>query len=570
MVKAPPIPPREELPNDTPISVVEFVLLTTRVTEHIRAFLNQAEQQSFNEMAAELYRLLQLAHTKVRSLKAFSDKLRLDKTTLEARTASFDARFNAFQTSHDKILQELKQFQETLIAASNEKVESAQNSFATAKTALTESTKGITSKLISIAEFMSKASEKQKLAESSCNQLVEYVNALEQNKILLENQSALERCISNLKISHVDEIAAYSTEGNILDSENQRLREQCFRYTAEIETLQSKSAGDDEELRNLREEALAYRRLQEEFFKFKEESSKKDATMNSLKASVDNYDAEVPELKRTLQTNVETIDRLKQDLGNTKSELKSSTEKVGMLEAEISTANIELKKLRPVNMDLSALRTSHAELQKTRGRELEECTEHTSEIASLTEINSALKTELFEVNSKLQQALRVDPFNSKKRKMSEANESQIVDDSLTVYSKSTSHHPNPSRSSNSKPEDPWKTLLTSQLVAMRNLQPLPHTSDHDMNFVRGLISRCLVHPKSLENHDLWKKVANEKKDLSWKCLFEICNSNQFDYEKLSILNDESTKCTTCKNQSLDYCVQVVQNKGRFVRLLKQH
>ncbi|KAF7900396.1 uncharacterized protein EAF01_007698 [Botrytis porri] len=204
MVKAPPIPPREELPQEIPISNIEFVDLITTVNEHVRQFLNQAEQQSFNEMAPELYRLLLLAHTKVRSLKAFSDKLRLEKSTPEAKTASFDARFNAFQTSHDKMF------------------------FATAKTALTESTEGITSKLISIAKFMSKASEDQKKAEKSCNQLVEYANALEQNRILLENQSALERCISGLKISHDDEMAAYSTEGNILDSENQRLREQFF------------------------------------------------------------------------------------------------------------------------------------------------------------------------------------------------------------------------------------------------------------------------------------------------------------------------------------------------------
>ncbi|TEY41946.1 hypothetical protein BOTCAL_0404g00070 [Botryotinia calthae] len=195
-------------------------------------------------------------------------------------------------------------------------------------------------------------------------------------------------------------------------------------------------------------------------------------------------------------------------------------------------------------MDLRALRTNHAELQQTRGRELEECIEHTNEIASLTEINSALKTELFEVNSNLQQVNHIDPFNSKKRKMSEVKEGQVADDSLTVYSKSTSHHPNPSRNSNSKPEDPWKTLLTSQLVAMRNLQPQPHTSDYDMNFVRGLISRCLIYPKSLGNHDSRRKIANEKKDLSWKCLFEICNSDRFDYEKLSSLNDELTQFFT--------------------------
>ncbi|TGO22815.1 hypothetical protein BPAE_0154g00260 [Botrytis paeoniae] len=277
--------------------------------------------------------------------------------------------------------------------------------------------------------------------------------------------------------------------------------------------------------------------------------------MNCLKTSVDNYEAEVPELKRFLQTNVETIDRLTQDLGNTKFELNSSTEKVALLEAEIATANIELKKLRPVYMDFKALRTNHAELQKTQ---------YTNEIASLTELNFVLKTELSEVNSRLQKDTHVNPFNFEKRGMSEANESQVTDDSLTVHSKSTYHHPNTSRNSNSKAEDPWKTLLTSQLVTMQNLQSQPHTSDYDVNLVRGLISRCLVHPKLLENHDLWQKIASEKKDLSWKCLFEICNLDQFDYEKLSILNDELTQCTTCKNQSLDYCVQVVQNKGRFV------
>ncbi|TEY41945.1 hypothetical protein BOTCAL_0404g00060 [Botryotinia calthae] len=201
-------------------------------------------------------------------------------------------------------------------------------------------------RLMSITEFMSKASEEETMAEHHCNQLVEYANPLEQNKNLLENKTALERCISGLKLSHGDEIAAYSTEGKILDSENQRLREQsCFGYNAEIEKLRSKSASDDEELRNLREESQAYRRLQEEFSEFKAGSSKRDITMNHLKTSVENYEAKVPELKQILQTNAEMIECLTQDLDNTKFELKSSTEKFIMLEAEITTANIELKKL---------------------------------------------------------------------------------------------------------------------------------------------------------------------------------------------------------------------------------
>ncbi|KAF7900397.1 uncharacterized protein EAF01_007699 [Botrytis porri] len=193
--------------------------------------------------------------------------------------------------------------------------------------------------------------------------------------------------------------------------------------------------------------------------------------MNYLKISLDKYDAEVPELKRILQTNVETIDRLTQDLENTKFELNSSTEKVTMLEAENSTANIELKKLRPVHIDLGALRTNHADLQKTRGRELEECTEHTNQIAYLTKINSALKTELFEVNSSYKKLLMSTLQTRRSGRCLKLLKSQITDDSLTIYPKSTSHHPDHSRSSNSKPEDPWKTLLTSQLVAMRNLQP---------------------------------------------------------------------------------------------------
>lgn len=144
MANIPPMPPWNRIPKESPNSVVEFVYYTTEVTKHIRKFLKQPEQQSFEEMTAELYKLLQFAHTKVKQLKTFSDQLRLDQKSLQQRTESFNAQFDTFTISQNKWFEELKTFQQTLTQDSEEKIKAAQETFNTAKITFFESTSGMT------------------------------------------------------------------------------------------------------------------------------------------------------------------------------------------------------------------------------------------------------------------------------------------------------------------------------------------------------------------------------------------------------------------------------------------
>lgn len=109
--------------------------------------------------------------------------------------------------------------------------------------------------------------------------------------------------------------------------------------------------------------------------------------------------------------------------------------------------------------------------------------------------------------------------------------------------------------------------MTVQFHLMNNIRPLPQASNHNIEFIRGLISRCLVHPKSLENHDMWKKLEREQKKAHFYCLFQICNSAPFNFDKLSLM-DEATQCMTCQNESLKFCVQITKKKGRWVRVLE--
>ncbi|KAF7872645.1 hypothetical protein EAF04_003562 [Stromatinia cepivora] len=237
---------------------------------------------------------------------------------------------------------------------------------------------------------------------------------------------------------------------------------------------------------------------------------------------------------------------------------KSSTEI-----QHIKTLNVNKdNEIRLLNVDKKALRNEIAKDLDARVEGTSKSRDASAE--SHDEVTSDLKAEISDSYEKVIS----DYVNSKKRKASEVTDYQDEDETRTVNSKS--HNLAPSRNKNAKPEDYWKTALTSQFAIMLNLRPQSYDSDHGINFLRGLICRCLVHPESLDNHDLWKKIAKEKKDLRWRCLLEICKPEELDYEKLSLMTDESTQCLKCKNQSLKFCVQVAQKtKGRSVRLVKQ-
>lgn len=269
------------------------------------------------------------------------------------------------------------------------------------------------------------------MVEASNDRLEKYATALEENKALKNSKSGLEASLRNLILSHDNEIAAYSTEGNTLDSENQRLMEQLRLASDEIARLRLKSTGDDEELRTLRAQSEDIERLQADFKSLKAQSDSKDSTIKELQDSVATYNVDAPPLRQTLQENSTEIKRLKNILEEKEDALRRSEGNVQMLETTNNTSQRELNKLRPVYSDIEALRAEHSELQHLRGKEIDECTTHTSQLREAEEVNAALRNEL-------KQHLSVDPVNSKKRKVSVANN----DETLTVHSnsKASSHN----------------------------------------------------------------------------------------------------------------------------------